>query len=127
MAIAELAPKDTAVPGPSERTPITWLPTLRRWTIVFVLLGVGWRLLRYFLQFPIWGDEAYLCLNFADQTYLGFVGGLKHAVVAPLFFLWGELAVYQCFGGSELAVRLLPVLAGLAALPVFWKLARQVL
>src|ERR1051325_10153967 len=68
-----------------------------------------------------------MCLNFMEQTYFGLVGGLKHAVVAPLLFLWGELAVYQCLGGSDLAVRLLPVLAGLAALPVFWKLARQVL
>jgi hypothetical protein len=127
MAIAELAPKDVPAPAQLAQTPITWLPTLRHWTIAFLFLGVGWRLLRYLLQFPIWGDEAYMCLNFMEQTYFGLVGGLKHAVVAPLLFLWGELAVYQCLGGSDLAVRLLPVLAGLAALPVFWKLARQVL
>lgn len=90
-------------------------------------LGLGWRLLRYGLQFPIWGDEAYVCLNFVDQTYFACTAGLKYAVVVPVFFLWGELTAFQWLGGSELALRLLPMLVGLVALPLFWRLARQVL
>ncbi len=127
MAIAELAPKESVAAADHPRTAPGWLPTMQRWTIVFLLVGVGWRLFRYLLQFPIWGDEAYTCINLTDQTYLGFLDGLRCNLVAPLLFLWGELTALHWLGSSELAMRLLPVLAGLAALPVFWKLARQVL
>jgi hypothetical protein len=98
-----------------------------RWLLVLIVVGAGWRLLRYLLQFPIWGDEAFLCLNFLDHTHADFLNGVDGCIVAPIFFLWGELSAFQWLGGSELAVRLIPILAGLAALPVFWRLARQVL
>jgi hypothetical protein len=103
------------------------LPGLKTWVLAFLLLGLGWRLLRYLLQFPIWGDEAYMCLNFPGQTHLGLVDGLRYAVVAPILFLWGELTIFQWLGGSELAVRLLPAVVGLLAVPLFWRLSRQVL
>jgi hypothetical protein len=105
---------------------VAW-PGQKAWLLIFLVLGFGWRLLRYGLQFPIWGDEAYLCLNFLGQTHLGLLDGLKYAQVAPLLFLWGELTIFQWLGGSELAVRLLPAVAGLLALPLFWRLSRLVL
>src|SRR2546423_490557 len=109
-------------------TTTTWsCPGRTYWVLAFLVLGFGWRLLRYGLQFPIWGDEAYLCLNFLDQTHLGFLDGTKYAVVAPILFLWGELTAFQWLGGSELSVRLVPVAAGLLALPLFWQFSRQVL
>jgi hypothetical protein len=79
------------------------------------------------LQFPIWGDEAFLCLNFLDRDYLGLTQPLRCVQVAPLLFLWGELAVYRQLGGAELALRLLPFLAGLGSLALFWRLARRTL
>ena len=36
---------------------------LRRWLIVFILVGLLWRLVRFSLALPIWGDEAMLGLN----------------------------------------------------------------
>src|SRR5262249_27163941 len=83
------------------------------------------RLLRYGLQFPFWGDEASLCVNFLGRDYLGLTRMLEGNQVAPLFFLWGELTAYRLLGPSELAMRLLPLLAGLASLGVFWHLARS--
>jgi 4-amino-4-deoxy-L-arabinose transferase-like glycosyltransferase len=90
-------------------------------------LGVAWRLLRYFLQFPIWGDEAFVCLNFLDHDYVGLTRPLRYVQVAPMLFLWSELAAYRLFGGSELALRLLPALAGLGSLLLFWRLTRLTL
>jgi 4-amino-4-deoxy-L-arabinose transferase-like glycosyltransferase len=118
--------KALSIQVPTDDTiPLPWSWWLR-WLFVLIVVGVGWRLLRYFLQFPIWGDEALLCLNFPNHTFAGILKGVDHCVVAPIFFLWGELSVYQWLGGSELALRLIPVLAGLAVLPLFWRLARQV-
>jgi hypothetical protein len=103
-------------------------PATLRWLCLgLVALGAMWRIVRYGLRFPIWGDEAFVCVNFLDQDYAALMGPLKCAQVAPLLFLWGEQAAYQFLGGSELAVRLLPFLAGLASLALLWRLAWRTL
>src|SRR6185503_6064907 len=45
----------------------------------------------------------------------------------PPLFLWGERASFLLFGHNELALRLLPFLAGVAALIVFARLSRLLL
>src|SRR5262245_33302906 len=107
--------------------PLPWPRWSRNVALLLVLLGIAWRLLRYFLQFPIWGDEAFVCLNFVDRDYLGLMKPLRYMQVAPILFLWSELAAYRLLGGSELALRLLPLLAGLGSLLLFWRLARLTL
>jgi hypothetical protein len=84
-----------------------------------------WRTVRYLLQFPVWGDEAFICLNFLDRGYLALLQPLRYGQVAPVLFLWSELAAYRVLGGSELALRLLPYLAGIGSLVLFWCWARQ--
>jgi hypothetical protein len=79
------------------------------------------------LNFPFWGDEASLCVNFLDRGYLDLARQLECNQVAPLFFLWGEFTAFRLLGPSEWALRLLPVLAGLASLGLFWHLARLAL
>jgi hypothetical protein len=107
--------------------PLSWPNCLRRWALALVLLSVAWRTTRWLLEFPIWGDEAYLCVNLLDRDFLGMLRPLRCVQVAPLLFLWGELAVYRLLGGAELALRLLPFLAGLGTLILFWRLARMTL
>jgi Dolichyl-phosphate-mannose-protein mannosyltransferase len=88
-----------------------------------VAIGVIGRLVRYFLQFPIWGDEAFLCFNLIDRDFAGLTHLLEYGQVAPILFLWAEVVVTRLLGISELAMRLLPFLASLAALGLFWRLA----
>jgi hypothetical protein len=88
---------------------------------------VAGRLVRYGLNFPIWIDEANLALNFAERDYQGLLRQLNHQQVAPLLFLWTEKAVWQWAGPSEWLLRLVPLLAGIGALVLFWKLARACL
>lgn len=101
--------------------------TLGRWLLVFLALGIVWRLTRYFLRFPVWGDECFICLNMVDQTYLGLTGPLRCSQVAPVLFLWGEFTAFLTLGSSEMALRLLPMLAGLTGLFLFWHLATLLL
>src|SRR5687768_2654679 len=96
---------------PAAGSDTTTATQLRRLSLALVTIGVLWRLIRYGLQFPIWGDEAFVCVNLLDESYVALTGPLHCGQVAPLLFLWGELAVYQVLGGSEWAVRLLPLLA----------------
>src|SRR5437763_2262955 len=92
-------------------------PTI--WVLMLLTLGAAQRLVRYLLRFPVWGDEAFVCLNLMDRDYAGLTQRLRFDQVAPLLFLWGEEAAYWLLGGSELALRLLPLLAGLGSLLLF--------
>ena len=113
---------------PRDRRDIEQNPLfLRRLTLTLLAIGVLWRLLRYLLRFPIWDDEAFICLNFLELDYLGLTRELRNCQVAPLLFLWGELTSLRLFGPSELSMRLLPFLAGMASLFLFWRLARLTL
>ena len=64
-----------------------------------------------------------------SEAHLAFAGlhqllrPLRFDQVAPPLFLWGEEAVYRTLGGSELSLRLLPLLAGLGSLFLFARLA----
>ncbi|HLJ93675.1 MAG TPA: glycosyltransferase family 39 protein [Gemmataceae bacterium] len=99
------------------------LHSLKTWAVALIALGVLWRTVRYLWRFPLWGDEAFVCLNFLDRGYRELIQPLRFHQVAPLLFLWGEATVYRWLGGSELALRLLPFLAGLGSLALFWRLA----
>jgi len=100
---------------------------LHHWLLGLLALGILWRVVRFLLQFPIWGDEAFICLNLVDQDYLSLTGQLRCSQVAPLLFLWGELTAFFCLGHSELALRLLPFLAGMGGLLLTWRLAHLTL
>jgi 4-amino-4-deoxy-L-arabinose transferase-like glycosyltransferase len=100
---------------------------LGRLTLALLAVGVLWRAWRYLLCFPLWGDEAMVCLNFLELDYAGLTRQLRYCQVAPLLFLWGERTALRVLGPSELALRLLPFLAGLGSLLLFWRLARAAL
>lgn len=97
------------------------------WAFVAVGIGATWRLVRYLLQFPIWGDESFVCVNFLDTSYGKLIGPLRVGQICPLPFLWSELTLYHWLGPAEWVLRLLPFVAGLAALALFWPLCRRVL
>ncbi len=100
---------------------------LRQAALALLAVGLACRLLRYALRFPYWGDEAFLCVNFLDRDYLGLTRRLECFQVAPVLFLWGELTAFRLLGASELALRFLPLLAGVGSLGLFWHLARTTL
>ncbi len=100
---------------------------LRQMALALLALGVACRLLRYLLCFPFWGDETSLCVNFLGRDYLGLTRQLECFQVAPLLFLWGEMTAFHLLGGSEWSMRLLPLLAALGSLGLFWHLARRTL
>src|SRR5207302_1309226 len=95
------------------------LLSLQGWTLTLVALGVLWRTVRYLGQFPLWGDEAFVCLNFLDRSYRELIQPLRFDQVAPLLFLWAEATAYRLLGSAEWALRLLPFLAGLGSVALF--------
>jgi uncharacterized membrane protein len=96
--------------------------TCHRLTLAILVVGVLWRFVRYFLQFPMWGDEGMLAVNFYYLDYTEMTRRLENYQIAPLLFLWGERTALLLLGPGMLAMRLLPLLAGLTALALYWHL-----
>lgn len=96
-------------------------------TFAFIALGVGLRLLRYLLRCPLWGDEAYVAANFFEQSYADLLQPLRYHQVCPPLFMWIELTSVRLFGFSEYSLRLVPCLAGIATLLLFWRFASGIL
>jgi 4-amino-4-deoxy-L-arabinose transferase-like glycosyltransferase len=97
----------------------------RRLALALLVAGLAFRLALFCLCHPLYEDEAYLTLNLVDRDYVGLTRQLDHFQVAPVLFLWGELTAYRLLGSSEWALRLLPLLAGLGSLGLFWRVARR--
>ncbi len=100
---------------------------LRRLAVALVLVGLAWRLTRYLLAFPIWGDEAMLLVNYLSRGYLDLFGPIDDCQIAPLLFHVSVLTCFRGLGTSEWAVRLPALLACLGSLALFWRLARLTL
>ncbi len=113
--------KQAAIVPASDYGAACWL---RFALLATITVGVVWRLVRYLGGFPIWGDEAMLLLNILDRDYVGLTEHLRYNQVAPLFFLWLEKTALLVLGPSEWSLHLVPFLAGLGALWIFWRTCR---
>ena len=99
----------------------------QRWIWLFLALGVAARVIRYALRFPLWEDESFLAANFLQRGYPDLAGPLDYFQVCPLGFLWVQLTAVKLLGFNEYALRLVPLLAGLASLFLFRRLAGRFL
>ncbi len=99
--------------------------TFAAWGLI--TLGLALRLRQYLANRSLWIDEAMLALNILNRNVAGLLGKLDYEQGAPLGFLLLEKLAATLFGGGERALRLLPLLAGCAALILFHFLARELL
>jgi hypothetical protein len=91
--------------------------------VALVLLNLAWRAVRYGFNWPLWGDEAFVAVNFLTRGFGELGGALDHDQAVPIGFLWALRAVTLGLGTSEWALRLLPFVAGVASVVVLWRLA----
>ncbi|MCS7281768.1 MAG: glycosyltransferase family 39 protein [Anaerolineae bacterium] len=89
-------------------------------------LGVAARLAQYASCRSIWLDEAYLALNILQRDFVGLLSPLDDNQIAPPLFLWAVKGVSLFLGTDELALRLVPLLGGVLAVPLLYRLARRV-
>jgi hypothetical protein len=97
----------------------------RKLVAVALLLGGLLRLAQYAVNRSLWLDEALLATNVLRRDFAGLLRPLDRGPTAPFGFLALEKAVATALGGSELALRLLPLLAGLATLVLLPRVARR--
>ncbi len=101
--------------------------SLRIFTELILLAGIGLRLVLYFQNRNLIIDEANIVRNLAERGYGGLVLPLRYEQYAPPVFLWMEKLSSQLFGYGEKAMRLYPLLAGIAALFVMYKLGARLM
>lgn len=95
--------------------------------IALVVFGAALRIYSWLGNPSLWLDEAALAHNVIGRSFAGLLAPLDRQQVAPLGFLWLEKVAVSIFGTSEYALRLVPLLASLAALPLFAYVARRIL
>jgi 4-amino-4-deoxy-L-arabinose transferase-like glycosyltransferase len=101
--------------------------SLRIFTELILLAGIGLRLVLFFQNRNLIIDEANIVRNLAERGYGGLALPLRYEQYAPPVFLWIEKLSSQLFGYGEKAMRLYPLLAGIAATFVMYKLAARLM
>jgi hypothetical protein len=95
------------------------------WAWAMIALGSALRLRQFLTNRSLWFDEAALALNVIHRPFHGLWKPLDYHQGAPIGFLLVEKLVSQLVGTGELALRLVPLLAGIAALFIFLPVARS--
>jgi len=91
------------------------------------LLGVVLRFKAYFSSYPLWMDEASLAINILNKDIFEFFAPLEHHQSAPFLFLFCTKALTLFFDTSENVLRIIPFLASLGAIPLFYFLSKKFL
>ena len=89
-----------------------------------LFLGIGLRIWEYYCNRSLYLDEANLVRNVAERSFEGFFQALDYHQYAPPVFLSLLKLNTLLLGQGEYGLRLWPLLAGLIALVIFWKLIK---
>ena len=125
--VAEMSPQLIPFDVARSRRQVRWRAWVPHLAWGFVILGAAIRLIGYLLCFPLWIDECLLAENLLDRGFLDLALPLENNQVAPVGFLWVELALVRLFGFSEWSLRLFPLVCGIGSLFVFRHLASRLL
>jgi hypothetical protein len=96
-------------------------------TAVALAVGIALRVVDYLRLTSFNIDEARVALNVGMRSYLHLLPPLDHDQSAPLLFLWAEKLVAGLLGMNELALRIVPLIAGIATIALLVPAARRFL
>src|SRR5262249_54030808 len=115
------------LPSPQGATP--WLTPTQPDPIVlaFMALALVARCARSFPRCPLCEAACSRCASLIARDFAGLLEPLNYHQAAPVLFLWVQLAVTKLLGFSELSLRLVPFLAGLGSIVLFWRLVKRCL
>ena len=90
---------------------------------ILVVAGTLLRVAQYAHNRSLWFDEALLALNILHRSFGQLLQPLDYNQGAPIGFLFLQKLITVLFGGSEFALRAIPLAAGMASLFLFWRVA----
>ncbi|HDH05592.1 MAG TPA: hypothetical protein ENH01_07760 [Nitrospirae bacterium] len=94
---------------------------------IIICIGIALRLVRYLHNTSLWFDESVIAVDIINRPLTDFINpSPDYTQTGPLsFYIFTKLAV-QLFGNSEYALRLAPLLFGIASLFLFYKAAKEI-
>jgi len=125
-ATAPLAEENGTTAASPEPAPAWYSPRLLRGA-AFVVIGIGalLRISNWLGNRSLWFDEAAYALNVVSRPFAGLLRPLDFDQTAPFLFSWAQRAMTQLFGVNEHALRLVPLLSGIALLVLLWRLVQR--
>ncbi len=127
---SETGPRDDG-PSGGLRREIRWAPigafVARHRIGLLLALGVALRVAQYLADRAPWMDESSLASNIRGMSPSGLFGPMSHVQLAPPGFLAVELLATRTFGDHAWAMRLVPMLAGVASVFLFERFSRNFL
>ena len=85
---------------------------LGRMLLALLAVGVIWRVARFAAGASLWGDEAFLAVTLLTRDFAGLLRPLDYHQLAPVGFLWAELAVVRLLGPFGVVAPADPVPGG---------------
>lgn len=92
--------------------------------VLIFILGIYLRTKVYLTNQSFWHDECALAWNVLNRSYLELFEPLRFLQVAPPLFLIYSKIIIKYFGTSELVYRLVPFVASLLSMVLFFFLSR---
>lgn len=92
-----------------------------------IVVGSAVRIEQFGWRRSLWLDEALVTANVVHRGFLGLLRPLSGQQGAPVGWLWVERAAVLALGNNEYALRLIPLLSGVAALVFVHAVARRLL
>jgi hypothetical protein len=127
MGKSQIEAAVTNVKHPGTPTKINSVLTRRHMLFFFLVLGVALRVWAYARDTSLYLDEILLSRNILELPLVQLLTKpLALDQVAPRGFLLIERLAVAIFGPSELALRLLPFVCGIASIVLFWRLAERI-
>jgi 4-amino-4-deoxy-L-arabinose transferase-like glycosyltransferase len=94
-------------------------------TYFILFLGMLLWVVVYLQDRSLFLDEANLARNIVELNYLEFFGPLQYQQYAPPLFLIVEKFCTQLFGQSTYALRIIPLIAGLLSIVLFFRMLQH--
>ncbi len=90
-----------------------------RMCLALLAMGLVWRTGYCLWNYPPGGDETFVAISILTRDFGGMLEPLDYGQVAPLAFMWLELAAKSLLGPSQYSLRLTPLLFALGGLLLF--------
>ena len=116
--------EDQVVASEPKKTSNLWWTLL---ALAVMAIGAAMRLRFYLYNRSMYRDEAALALNIVHRSFRGLLQPLDNDQGAPVGFLLLEKLVVTLLGNHEYSLRLVPLVASILTLPLFYWLCRQFL